>query len=433
MKKLYKRIDLYALLVSGITGQMASDLLQFMLSLYVLEITGSGTIFASLISVIILPRLILSPIAGVVGDRVDRKKFLILVHLFNAALISGVGLFILSRGTLSLTLVYAFVIVLEMAELFYHSCSVAVAPSLFAKDELASINSITSMTMTLSGIVSPILAGILYGRISFSLLFFITAALYVLAALAKLLLKLPAHEKPSGPLTIENTLEEMKEGFRFLGENPFFKKLIFTATAVNMFLGPFFNVVWTYTVRERMALSPELFGLSQSIMVTGMFLGGLFSMVIVKKLSLGRLFGNTLIAFGALVTLAAIGYTVLYHWRAQTMLTFWMLTAVLFLLSLVSVNLNVALGTISQRVIPLNKMSRVSSVSGMLAMMAIPVGSMVYGWMVDHLSLWVTYFVPAVATSLIALIFINYRHTIDRDIEELEHGNLQQTDLQPEQ
>ena len=38
-------------------GMGASNILQYVLSLYVLDITGSATLFASMLSVIIIPRI----------------------------------------------------------------------------------------------------------------------------------------------------------------------------------------------------------------------------------------------------------------------------------------------------------------------------------------------------------------------------------------
>ena len=58
---------------------------QFVISLYVLALTGSATIFASMLSISILLRIILSPMAGVFGDWFDRKNYSIigLLKRFN--------------------------------------------------------------------------------------------------------------------------------------------------------------------------------------------------------------------------------------------------------------------------------------------------------------------------------------------------------------
>ena len=72
--KVNKTKDFSLLIFGKFVSLLGSNILQFALSLYVLAITGSAAIFASILSVSILPRLLLSPIAGVFGDWFDRKK-----------------------------------------------------------------------------------------------------------------------------------------------------------------------------------------------------------------------------------------------------------------------------------------------------------------------------------------------------------------------
>ena len=55
-------------------GMGASNILQYVLSLYVLDITGSATLFASMLSIIIFPRILLTPFAGVLADRVKKIR-----------------------------------------------------------------------------------------------------------------------------------------------------------------------------------------------------------------------------------------------------------------------------------------------------------------------------------------------------------------------
>lgn len=53
---------------SSLAGE-GSNILQYLLSLYVLELTGSGTRFASMLSIIVFPKILISPFAGVAADR----------------------------------------------------------------------------------------------------------------------------------------------------------------------------------------------------------------------------------------------------------------------------------------------------------------------------------------------------------------------------
>lgn len=75
--KLINQKDFSLLILGKLVSLVGSNMQQFALSLYVLTLTGSATIFASILSISIIPRLILSPIAGVFGDWFDRKKSIV--------------------------------------------------------------------------------------------------------------------------------------------------------------------------------------------------------------------------------------------------------------------------------------------------------------------------------------------------------------------
>ncbi len=45
--------------------------------LFILDLTGSGTMMGSFMIITMVPRLILYPLAGVVGDRLNRKWIMI--------------------------------------------------------------------------------------------------------------------------------------------------------------------------------------------------------------------------------------------------------------------------------------------------------------------------------------------------------------------
>src|SRR5690606_26687109 len=85
--KLMKQKDFSLLILGKLVSLVGSNMQQFALSLYVLEITGSATIFASILSVSILPRLLLSPIAGVFGDWFNRKKTIVLLDFINGIIL----------------------------------------------------------------------------------------------------------------------------------------------------------------------------------------------------------------------------------------------------------------------------------------------------------------------------------------------------------
>lgn len=117
---LIKERDFFLLILGKLVSLLGSNMQQFALSLYVLGITGSATIFASIISISILPRLLFSPIAGVFGgDWFDRKKSIVILDLVNSIIIGIFAVIFIVRGNLSIPMIYILVILLEITEIFF--------------------------------------------------------------------------------------------------------------------------------------------------------------------------------------------------------------------------------------------------------------------------------------------------------------------------
>lgn len=164
------------------TGQAVSvfgtSLLRFALSLYVLDITGRADIYATLFAVSSLP-VLFSPIAGALADRFNRKSIMVGLDLTN--------------GLLSLLLLIAFlfnqtsIFVIAIAMILFGFVGAmdtpvvtAIIPGISASDKLESANGILQGVQSLSGIVAPVLGGLLYGLIGMNHILIIITVLFFL-------------------------------------------------------------------------------------------------------------------------------------------------------------------------------------------------------------------------------------------------------------
>lgn len=176
-----------------VTGQAVSvfgtSLLRFALSLYVLDVTGRADIYATLFAVSSLP-ILLSPIAGALADRFNRKTIMVCLDIAN--------------GFVSLGLLFAFqlnqinLIVIAMAMMLFGFIGAmdtpvvsAIIPSLSTKEGLESANGILQGVQSLSGIISPILGGLLYGWMGINQILIIATCAFFLTALLETRILVP--------------------------------------------------------------------------------------------------------------------------------------------------------------------------------------------------------------------------------------------------
>lgn len=68
--------------------------LKFALSMYILEQTGSASIFATVLAMSMLPIIILSPLGGVLADRANRRNIMVGLDILSglAVVVAGLGL-----------------------------------------------------------------------------------------------------------------------------------------------------------------------------------------------------------------------------------------------------------------------------------------------------------------------------------------------------
>lgn len=118
-RALLKNKNFTLLLAGNAVSLLGSNMQQFALSLYVLAVTGSATIFSTMLSISILPRILMTPFAGVFGDWFDRKKSIVLMDTINGLLIGAYAFYFFMNGSLSVPSIYLLVVLLEITEIFF--------------------------------------------------------------------------------------------------------------------------------------------------------------------------------------------------------------------------------------------------------------------------------------------------------------------------
>lgn len=127
--------DYWLYWLASAVSMAASNILQYILSLYVLELTGSATLFASMLSVIVFPRLFLTPIAGVFADRLRKIRLMRWIVLGEAAVL-GVYSLLGSAIPLGIVWICILVVVLEVGEVFYEGSAAAILPELVPPEKI---------------------------------------------------------------------------------------------------------------------------------------------------------------------------------------------------------------------------------------------------------------------------------------------------------
>lgn len=116
---------------------------------------GSSFAVAGILIAKLLPALVLSSLTGVLVDRFDRRRLMIMCDLARAVLTLGLLL------TNELALIYLIVLLMETASLFFYPAKNALIPHLVAEEDVALANGLTYTTQQASMLVGLTMSGAL--------------------------------------------------------------------------------------------------------------------------------------------------------------------------------------------------------------------------------------------------------------------------------
>ena len=125
------------------TGQTISQLGDWFNAVAVfallLDLTGSATAVAWMMIVQFMPVAIIGPIAGVVVDRVDRRRLMIGTDLLRGVLVLGL---LLVRRPEEVWIAYVVMALTVGAQAFFEPARTATIPNITAADELLTANAV---------------------------------------------------------------------------------------------------------------------------------------------------------------------------------------------------------------------------------------------------------------------------------------------------
>jgi MFS family permease len=161
-----------ARLISVTGGAAAYAALNF--AIY--ERTGSATWIAAALFLTFGTVGFVSPVAGFIGDRFDRRRVMIVSDLLGAACFLGMGL----AQDPGLLLVFAFLSALAEAPFF--SASSAAIPNLVPDSQIGWANGMVSLGRNAGILIGPALGGLLVASVGAEWVFFANAVSFVLSA-----------------------------------------------------------------------------------------------------------------------------------------------------------------------------------------------------------------------------------------------------------
>lgn len=390
--------------VSSLTGNYT---LKFALSMYVLEQTGSASIFAGMLSAALLPTVLLSPFGGILADRANRKHIMVALDALSGLSVLAVGL-LLPLGR-ELWVIGALLVLLSVLAAFESPTVQACVPQMVSPQNLVQGNAVVSQVSAVTSLVTPFLGSLFYTAFGIGPVFAAAVVCFWLTALLECMIHLEYQKPPRTAGIGAIVREDLAVSAHFLRrEQPDILKLLLLAALAGMFVSGTAVVGFPYLVRTVLGLSATYYGAAESAMGAAAILGSLCAGLLGKKLRV-RDMAAIFLSFG--LSLFPIGLSFLLpvgRMARYGVLLFFFCVCQLG----VCIFSTYAITLIQQRT-PEQLMGKVMSCVFTLSMCAQPVGQVVYGALFDCFSDSV-YWVLIPTGMLICLIAVASRGFLKR-------------------
>lgn len=390
--------------VSSLTGNYT---LKFALSMYVLEQTGSASIFAGMLSAALLPTVLLSPFGGILADRANRKHIMVALDALSGLSVLAVGL-LLPLGR-ELWVIGALLVLLSVLAAFESPTVQACVPQMVSPQNLVQGNAVVSQVSAVTSLATPFLGSLFYTAFGIGPVFAAAGICFWLTALLECMIHLEYQKPPRTAGIGAIVREELAVSAHFLRrEQPDILKLLLLAALAGMFVSGTAVVGFPYLVRTVLGLSATYYGAAESAMGAAAILGSLCAGLLGKKLRVRDL-SAIFLSFG--LSLFPIGFSFLLP--VGRMARYGVLLFFFCVCQLGVCIFSTYVITLIQQRTPEQLMGKVMSCVFTLSMCAQPVGQLVYGALFDCFSDSV-YWVLIPTGMLICLIAVASRGFLKR-------------------
>lgn len=256
-----------------IVSVLASMMTQFALTIWAFEKTGSATALGLVQVFFVTPFLLVSPLAGALVDRKNRKMMMMVSDL--GAGLATVGILILQAfGVLEVWHLYVAAAINGLGNTFQWPAYSAAISTMLPKEQYGRANGMMSLIEAGPGVIAPLIAGALLPLIGLTGILFTDVATFLLAIGALLVVYIPQPQRTQEGAQAQGSVwKEAVYGFRYIFARPGLLGLLIIFLFGNLFSNIQFTLL-APMILSRTGNDSVILGSVQSAGAIGGVIGG---------------------------------------------------------------------------------------------------------------------------------------------------------------
>ena len=383
-----------AQLTSTGLANLGDGILGTLAPLVALSLTTSPLQISLLSAATWLPWLLFGIAAGVVIDRVDRRRAQV-VSLGIRAGVLAIGAALGFTGALTMPLLVCLVLAYGATEVFADLGATSIVPDLVPPDRFSAANGrVIAVQQVANAFLGAPLAGVLV-VLGAGIGFGTSAALAALAAVVLAVGLRGSFRAKAVEGSAESARGQVREGLAFLVRHPVMRPLVISGSVLNLASTAYFAVfvLWAVGPTSAMRLTESQYPLVMLGFALGAVAGSFLAEPVQRRLGVMPTILGTLVA-SVLLLLVPV------FWPDG-----WAVAAAVTLVGITNTIGNVVSQSLRQRLVPGALLGRVGGASRTIGFGLMPVGAVLGGVVAERAGLPTT-FLAAVGLSLVACLYL---------------------------
>ena len=379
-QKLFSK-DFTLVLIGQIISLFGNAMLRFALPLYLLNLTGSSMVYGTVTACAFIPPILLSPIGGMIADRVNKRNVMVVLDFFTATLILVFSL-LMHRVNLIVLLTVTLMLLYGIASAYQPSVQASI-PALVGQEHFMMANSMINTISSFAFLIGPALGGVWYSAYGIKPILWICMFCFLLSAVMELFINIPFEAQALKGGIWKTVKMDFTESVRFIQkEKPVIGKTLFVISGINLFLSAMIIVALPYLITEvfpfEAAQANRLYGYAQGTLAAGGLIGGICAGVFARLLSIQKS-GNLII----LCAICIFPISAILFGSSSGMLNYLVLTLCCFFIMACSTIFTIQMMSFIQTETPQQMIGKVIAVILTVSMCAQPLGNALYGILFD--------------------------------------------------
>lgn len=379
-QKLFSK-DFTLIVISRILSLFGNATIKFVLPLYLLNLSGSSALYGTVTACALIPAILLSPVGGIVADRVNKKNIMVILDFFTAAVILAFSL-LMNEVNLIILLTVTLMLFNGIKGAYQPSVQASI-PALVSQDNFIAANSIINTISSLASLTGPVLGGVWYSAYGLEPVLWVCIVCFIMSAVMEIFIKIPFQKQAPDGGILKTATADFAESIRFIRKNkPVIGKAILVIYGIDLFLASMIIVALPYLITEVLnlesSLANSLYGFAMGALAAGALAGGIGAGIFAKKLAI-RKAGNLLIACAFCVFPISAALMLF----SSGMINYIVITVCCFVIMIFSTIFTVQIMSFIQTETPQNLIGKVVAVIFTISMCAQPLGNALYGFLFE--------------------------------------------------